>query len=41
MFEGSAGPTSDPHVWPLSTTRHVKCIYGSMPIQAHDMPRHV
>ena len=26
MCEGSAGTTSDPHVWPLSTARHVKCI---------------
>ena len=26
MFEGSAGPTSDPHVWPLITARHVTCI---------------
>ena len=23
---GSTVPTSDPHVWPLITTRHVKCI---------------
>ena len=44
IFEGSAVPTRDPHVWPLIMTRHVKCIsvaYMGICQYRSKTPRHV